>query len=113
MAEIKSIAVVGAGVIGSLFAGHLGTILPTSVLVRRPEHARQINAEGLKVSGKSRLLARITAATDPAELSSPDFIIIATKASAVEASARALAGHFPRALIMTVQNGLGCEDTVA
>lgn len=113
MAVINSIAVVGAGVIGSLFAGHLGMLLPTSILVRRADHARRVNADGLMVSGKSSLLARIKAAMNPAELGRPDLIIIATKASAVEESARTLSGHFPNAIMMTVQNGLGCEDTVA
>ncbi len=41
-----------------------------------------------------------------------DLVIIATKATAVEPSARTLQGHFPGAVIMTVQNGLGCEDVV-
>ena len=35
MKQISSVCVVGAGAIGSLFAGHLGAIVPTSVLVRR------------------------------------------------------------------------------
>jgi 2-dehydropantoate 2-reductase len=40
-------------------------------------------------------------------------VIIATKATAVAESAKAIAGHFPSATVMTVQNGLGCEDVVA
>ncbi|MCC7257601.1 MAG: 2-dehydropantoate 2-reductase [Gammaproteobacteria bacterium] len=113
MKTIASICVVGAGAIGSLFAGHLGTLCRATVLVRRPEHAAEVNARGLRVSGKSDLHATIEAATDPAALGDVDLVIIATKATAVEASARAIAGHFPSALVMTVQNGLGCEEVVA
>lgn len=113
MTEIKRTCVVGAGAIGSLFAGHLGTVAESTVLARRQEHADRLNAEGLKVSGKSELQSPIIASTDPADLGDVDLVIIATKATAVEASAQTLQGHFPNAIIMTVQNGLGCEDVVA
>lgn len=113
MTEIRSVCVVGAGAIGSLFAGHLGTIVDTKVLVRREEHAARLNHEGLRVSGKSSLHAQIEASDDPAKLGEVDLVIIATKASAVEAAAVRLSGHFDGATVMTVQNGLGCEDVVA
>jgi 2-dehydropantoate 2-reductase len=110
---IRRTCVVGGGAIGSLFAGHLGSVAVSTVLTRRAEHADRLNAEGLRVSGKSSLHSAIIASTDPAELGDVDLVIIATKTTAVEASARALQGHFPRATVMTVQNGLGCEDVVA
>ncbi|MEX2123514.1 MAG: ketopantoate reductase family protein [Woeseia sp.] len=113
MNAIRSVCVVGAGAIGSLFAGHLGSVVETKVLVRRDDHEEQLNRAGLTVSGKSSLQVPIRASTDPAALGDVDLVIIATKASAVEAAARRLAGHFPDALVMTVQNGLGCENVVA
>lgn len=113
MRTIESVCIVGAGAIGSLFAGHLGTVVGTKVLVRRPEHAAEVNAKGIRVSGKSELQARVQASTEPAALGDVDLVIIATKATAVEASVRSFAGHFPSAMVMTVQNGLGCEDVVA
>lgn len=112
MHEIRSVCIVGAGAIGSLFAGHLGSIVDAKVLARRQEHADRLNREGLKVSGKSDLQTKIRASTNPAELGDTDLVIIATKATAVEASAKAMSGHFPNATVMTVQNGLGCEDVV-
>jgi 2-dehydropantoate 2-reductase len=113
MTEIRSVCIVGAGAIGSLFAGHLGSVVDTRVLVRRKEHETVLNRDGLRVSGKSALQTSVKASTDPAELGQVDLVIIATKASAVEEAARRLAGHFPDAVVMTVQNGLGCEDIVA
>lgn len=113
MQEIQSVCVVGAGAIGSLFAGHLGNVAQMKVLTRRKEHAALLNARGLKVRGKSTLHADIQAATDPAALGAVDLLIIATKATGVEASAKLIAGHFPCATVMTVQNGLGCEAVVA
>ena len=113
MKQIESVCIVGAGAIGSLFAGHLGSLVQAKVLARREEHAARLNAEGLRVSGKSDLRVNIQASTNPAELGDVDLVIIATKATAVEPSARTLAGHFPNATVMTVQNGLGCEQVVA
>ncbi|MCU7892166.1 MAG: ketopantoate reductase family protein [Candidatus Thiodiazotropha sp. (ex Ustalcina ferruginea)] len=113
MRSIKRTCVVGAGSIGSLFAGHLGSVAESTVLTRREAHAKDLQEKGLQVSGKSDLQSKIIASTDPADLGDVDLIIIATKANAVEASARHIAGHFPNAMLMTVQNGLGCEALVA
>jgi len=113
MAQISRSCVVGGGTIGSLFAGHLGSVIESTVLTRRENHARDLNARGLRVSGKSDLHTDIIASTDPADLGAIDLVIIATKANAVAASAQRLTGHFPGAAIMTVQNGLGCEAVVS
>ena len=113
MNPIRSVCIAGAGAIGSLFAGHLGSKVETKVLVRRQEHADRLNGEGLRISGKSDLLTTVQASTDPAELGDVDLLIIATKASAVEHVAKRIAGYFSGTAVMTVQNGLGCEDVVA
>ena len=42
-----------------------------------------------------------------------DVVIVATKATGLEAAAGTLSGHWPNAAVMTVQNGLGAEDVVA
>ena len=52
------------------------------------------------------------ASTDPADLGDVDLIILATKTTAVEASATKLKGFFPNAAVMMIQNGLGCERLV-
>jgi 2-dehydropantoate 2-reductase len=105
--------VAGAGAIGSLFAVHLASAATSTVLTRRADHADQLNAKGLRVTGKNERHARILASTDPAELGDVDLVIIATKASAVDETAKSMTGHFPNAVLMTVQNGLGCETVVA
>lgn len=110
---IKRTCVAGAGAIGSLFACHLGGVAESTVLVRRQGHADQLNQHGLRSSGKTERHSRIVASTDPADLGDVDLVIIATKASDVEDTARRLAGHFRDAVVMTVQNGLGCEEVVA
>lgn len=109
---IGRVCVVGAGVIGSLFAGHLAQVVEVSVLTRRREHADALNEAGLRVSGRAELSARVVAAADPAELEPFDVGIVATKANGLEAAAASLAGRFPDATIVTTLNGLGAEEIV-
>jgi len=113
MKKLERVCVIGAGAIGSLYAGHIGRTVDVVVLTRRESHAEDLNAKGLRVSGKTECETQVTASTDPAVLGDVDLVIIATKANAVEDSARKIAGHFPNATVMTVQNGLGCEEVVA
>ena len=65
---ISRVCVVGAGVIGSLFAGHLARVAEVSVLTRRQEHADSLNTDGLRISGRSDFTARLAASPDPASL---------------------------------------------
>ncbi len=105
--------VVGGGVIGSLYAAHLARVAEVSVLCRREEHARGLREQGLRVSGRHEFEVELeAAATDPGELPEADLAIIATKTTELEAAASALAGHWPSAAVMTVQNGLGAEEVV-
>jgi 2-dehydropantoate 2-reductase len=97
-------------VIGSLFAGHLGRVAEVSVLCRREEHAKALNEEGLRVSGRNDFVTRVAAATDHAELPEPELALVATKTTELAAAAARLDGHWPGAAVMTVQNGLGAED---
>jgi len=109
---IERVCVVGAGVIGSLFAGHLAQAVEVSVLCRRDEHARDLVARGLRVTGKHEFEVSVSAAASPAELDEPDLVIVATKATGLDAAASSLAGRWPSAAVMTVQNGLGAEEVV-
>jgi 2-dehydropantoate 2-reductase len=109
---IERVCVVGAGVIGSLFAGHLARVAEVSCLVRREEHARALNEQGLRISGKHDFVSRVTAATEPSALPEPELVFLCTKATELEAAAAELAGSFPGATVVTTQNGLGAEEIV-
>lgn len=109
---IERVCVIGAGSIGSLFAGHLAQVCEVSVLTRRREHAEALNRDGLRVTGRSELHARVVASADPDELPAFDLGIVATKATGLENAAIALEGRFPAATIMTTLNGLGAEEVV-
>jgi 2-dehydropantoate 2-reductase len=109
---IERTCVVGAGAIGSLYAAHLARVAESAVLTRRAEHAAALNADGLRVSGRHDFTASVAAAVDPVALPEPHLVIVATKATELESAARALAGRWPEATVMTVQNGLGAEQIV-
>ena len=109
---IERVCVIGAGAIGSLFAGHLAQVADVSVLTRRREHADALNRDGLRVTGRSDVHARVTAAADPGELEPFDLGIVATKANGLEDAAASLENRFPDAMLMTTLNGLGAEEVV-
>ena len=109
---IERACVIGGGVIGSLFAGHLAQVVDVSVLTRRQAHADALNRDGLRVTGRSDVHARLTAAADPDELEPFDLGIVSTKATGLDEAAATLAGRFPDATLMTTLNGLGAEEVV-
>src|SRR3954447_1223070 len=109
---MERVCVVGAGVIGSLYAGHLAKVAEVSVLTRRDDQARKLGDAGLKISGKSVFTANVFATADPDDLPPADLVIVATKATQLEDAAKALAGRLAGATVMTIQNGLGAEEIV-
>jgi 2-dehydropantoate 2-reductase len=109
---IERVCVVGAGVIGSLYAAHLARRVEVCVLTRRAENASALAREGLRVSGKHEFTAQLSATVDPAELPAADLVILATKATDLGLAAAQLEGHLLGAAVMTIQNGLGAEEIV-
>ena len=103
---------IGAGVIGSLFAGHLADVAEVSLLTRRREHADALNEHGLRITGRSDRHAQVAATSEPDELEPFDLGIVATKANGLEEAARSLEGRFPEATIMPVLNGLGADEVI-
>jgi 2-dehydropantoate 2-reductase len=109
---ISRVCVIGAGTIGSLFAGHLAQVVDVSILTRRREHADALTERGLRVTGRSNVLSRVQATSDPDALPDFDLGIIACKGTDLETVVASLAGRFAGATMMTVQNGLGAEAVV-
>jgi 2-dehydropantoate 2-reductase len=107
------VCVAGAGVIGSLFAAHLARVAEVSALVRREEHADALRTEGLHVSGRADFKVSLDAATSPDALAEPDLVIVACKGTDLETVSARLEGHWPGAIVMTVQNGIGADEVVA
>jgi 2-dehydropantoate 2-reductase len=106
------VCVVGAGVIGSLYAAHLARVAEVSALTRREEHAAALRERGLRVTGRADFTVHLAASTSPDELPAPELVIVACKSTDLEAAARRVEGHWPDAIVMTVQNGIGADEVV-
>jgi 2-dehydropantoate 2-reductase len=110
---MKRVCIIGCGAIGSLYAAHLARVAEVWVLVRRADHARALNRDGLRVSGKHNFSVSLKATTNPKEL--PDFHlgIVATKATQVEEAIAEAGKHFDKGAVISAQNGLGSEEIIA
>ncbi|TAK50607.1 MAG: 2-dehydropantoate 2-reductase [Betaproteobacteria bacterium] len=110
------IAVVGAGAMGSVYAGLLGAAgHEVWAIDTWREHVEAMRAGGLRVAGASGdRTVPVHATMVAADAGVCDLVIIATKAMHVAqaaASAKPLVG--PKTLVLSIQNGLGGPDTAA
>ena len=110
------IAVVGAGAMGSVYAGLLADAgNEVWAIDTWQEHVDAIRERGLHVEGASGdRTVRLQATSDPGEVGAVDLVVVATKARDVEAAAeraRPLLG--PETVVVPIQNGLGSADRVA
>ena len=93
--SIERVWVVGAGVIGSLFAAYLARVCDVSVLCRREEHARALRSAGCACPGGTTSPPSSGPPTEPDELPDFDLAIVATKGTELEAAAARLEGRSP------------------
>lgn len=111
-----SIVIVGPGAIGCLFgamlreAGHQVTMLD-----RHVDRAGKINHDGIHITGISgERHVRVAATADPADCSSCDLAIIATKSydtkDAVDSIADVIEASTP---VLTLQNGIGNVELIS
>jgi 2-dehydropantoate 2-reductase len=110
---MKRVCIVGCGAIGSLYAAHLARVAEVWAFVRREEHARALNRDGIRVSGKHEFHVRLKATTRTEELPACDLGIIATKAMQVNDSIALVGNRFDNGAVISAQNGLGSEEIIA
>jgi 2-dehydropantoate 2-reductase len=110
------IAVVGAGAMGSVYAGLLCDA-GHEVWAIDPweEHIAAICERGLRVEGASGdRTAQVGATSDSAEIGEVDLVVIATKAMHVRDAAEATRPLLGReTVVLPIQNGLGSREVVA
>ena len=110
------IAIVGAGAMGSVYAGLLGRA-GNEVWAVDPwlEHVEAIRERGLRVEGASGdRLVRVHATSDPSDVGTVDLVVIATKAMDVRGAAESAGALLGReTVVLPIQNGLGSADAVA
>lgn len=111
--RMKRVCVIGCGAIGSLYAAHLAQVAEVWAFVRREEHARALNREGLRVSGAHDFQVSLKATTRADELPDCELGIVATKATQVTDSISPVGYRFDQGAIISAQNGLGSEEIIA
>jgi 2-dehydropantoate 2-reductase len=107
------VCIIGCGAIGSLYAAHLARVCEVWAFVRRREHAKALNADGIRVSGTHEFHASIRATANPAELPECDFAIVSTKATQTGDSVAPIAEKLRKCAVLSAQNGLGGEEVIA
>ncbi len=110
---MKRVCIIGAGSIGSLYAAHLARVAEVWAFVRRPEHAAALNAKGLQVSGSHEFHVNLRATNTPAEMPQFDLGIVSCKATQTAEAVRPVAQLFRQGVVLSSQNGLGCEELIA
>ena len=111
-ARIVEILVFGAGAVGSFFGGLLSRGNDVT-LIGRQDHVDAIRAHGLRISGKTAMIAKPHAATRVPRGAKPEFIFITTKAYDTGSAMSSLHPFADRATFVTLQNGLGNAETIA
>jgi 2-dehydropantoate 2-reductase len=110
---MKRVCIVGCGAIGSLYAAHLARVAQVWAFVRREDHARALNREGLRVSGKREFHVSLKATSQPDQLPDCELGIVATKATQVQNSIALVGDRFDKGAVISAQNGLGSEEIIA
>ncbi|HWM52225.1 MAG TPA: 2-dehydropantoate 2-reductase [Thermoplasmata archaeon] len=106
------ILVFGAGAIGSFFGGLLSQRHDVT-LIGRAEHISAVKSHGLRVRGKTAIIAKPRAATRVAQNARPEFVFVTTKSYDTANAMIALRPLADRAIFVTLQNGLGNAETIA
>lgn len=110
------IAIIGAGAMGSVYAGLLADAgNEVWVVDLWEEHINAIRENGLRVEGASGdRVVRLNATTEASDVGQCELVIIATKASGVGAAASAIQPIVgDNTLILTIQNGLGTGERIS
>jgi len=112
----ERICIVGCGAIGGLFAAHLARLADVEVWAydRDRAHVDAINRDGLRLIGRTEVVASVNARTDPADIPPCRFGIVATKGTVTEAAIVATTPVFADdGAVCSVQNGIGNEELIA
>jgi 2-dehydropantoate 2-reductase len=91
----------------------LARVAEVWAFVRRAEHARALNEQGLHVSGTHDFHSNLRASNDPSALPQFDFGVVSCKATQTREAVSPVAHLFKNGAILSSQNGLGSEEVIA
>ncbi len=110
LAGASTVAVVGAGAVGSFFGGLLARAGHTVTLIGRPGHVQAIEADGLRISmadGAEHRVAAIRASVEPSRVTGAQLVLLSVKSYDTETVAKQIAPYLlPEAVILSMQNGV-------
>jgi len=112
---MSRVAIVGAGAMGSVYAGLMASAgHEVHAVTLWEDHVEAINRDGLRVEGVSGdRVASVRASVDSTGIGECDLVIIATKAMDVVTAARQAAPLIGAdTVVQTSQNGLGSAEDV-
>ena len=111
---LSSIAVVGAGALGSYFGGMLARAGMKVTLIGRRAHVDAINRDGLlfqRLDGERRI--PVSASTDISAVRDANLILFCVKSFDTETAAAAMAPHLAReAVLLSLQNGVDNPERI-
>jgi len=111
----RSVAILGAGAVGSYFGARLAQSGVDVVLIGRPSHTEAIVRDGVRVlQGDSEWSVRVRAATDVEPARDADVVLVAVKSPDTSRAAAALAPHLRAdARLTSLQNGVDNAARIA
>src|SRR5512140_3445304 len=113
--RFRTVAVVGAGAVGSFYGAMLARAGRRVVLIGRPPHVEAIERDGLRLDMAGRIeTIRVAASTDLAAVRGADLVLFCVKSTDTEAVARELAPLLdPHAVVLSLQNGVENAANIA
>jgi 2-dehydropantoate 2-reductase len=105
------IGIMGAGAVGT-FVGALLSEEHEVILIGRPAVTKAIQDHGVRISGLTEVHVTIDASADPMDLRGCEIILLTVKAYDTAEAAGLVAGAEPRAMLVTLQNGLDNDERV-
>lgn len=110
-----TVAVVGAGAVGSFYGAMLARAGHAVTLIGRAAHVRAIEGNGLQLTMAGHTQAiHLPATTELAAVRGADLVLFCVKSTDTETAARELAPLLaPGAVVLSLQNGVENASTVA
>ncbi len=114
-ARFESVAVVGAGAVGSFYGALLARAGCSVTLIGRPAHVEAIRQHGLRLEMEGRTaVVRLGTSIDLAAVRGADVVLFCVKSSDTEQAARDVAPLLrDAAVVVSLQNGVENGATIA
>lgn len=112
MANAGSIAVVGAGAVGSLIGGLLARAGEDVTLIGRKVHVDAIHEKGLSIEGALGAMSVPVKAAETLDFR-PDLVLLSVKTQDVESTCKSIKAFIKDTTVITLQNGVSSDNILA